>query len=102
MSFTVSQRTREIGIRIALGANRRHIIATVFRRPVTLVALGVLAGGAVVAAAVVAEDARLSFDDAVVSVAYATLMMGVCLLASIVPTRRALSVEPGEALRMEG
>jgi hypothetical protein len=102
MSFTVSQRTREIGIRIALGANRRHIIATVFRRPVTLVALGVLAGGAVVAAAVVAEDARLSFDDAVVSVAYATLMMGVCQLASIVPTRRALSVEPGEALRMEG
>jgi ABC-type antimicrobial peptide transport system permease subunit len=49
MSFAVSRRTREIGVRVALGADPRRIIAASFRRPLTQVGLGVAAGGALVA-----------------------------------------------------
>jgi hypothetical protein len=45
MSFTVARRTREIGIRVALGASRRRVVAAVFARPLAQVGLGVVAGG---------------------------------------------------------
>ena len=44
MALTVSRRTREIGVRVALGADRRRIVAAIFRRPLTQVGLGVVAG----------------------------------------------------------
>jgi ABC-type antimicrobial peptide transport system permease subunit len=102
MSFTVARRTREIGVRVALGADRRRIISAVFRRPLRQVGLGVIGGAALVAVLARAVLGPLSAGQVSVLVLYAVLMFGVCLLACIVPTRRALRVEPTEALRAEG
>ena len=100
MSFTVARRTREIGIRVALGASQRRVIAAIFRKPVIQVAIGVAAGSAVVAFVVWAEGkGTVTPVQVTFIVLYALLMMGVCLLACVVPTRRALGVEPTEALR---
>lgn len=113
LSFTVARRTREIGVRVALGASRRRVVAALFRRPLTQVGLGVVAGGALIAAGALllsgapdgggGRDAQMSFSvgQLALFVAYAPLMFGVCLLACVVPTRRALRVEPTEALRQE-
>ena len=103
MSFTVARRTREIGIRVALGASQRRVVTAIFRRPVIQVAIGVLAGAAMVTFVVWGEYAgTVSPLQALFVAAYAVVMMGVCLLACLVPTRRALGVEPTEALRGEG
>jgi putative ABC transport system permease protein len=102
MSFTVARRTREIGVRVALGADPRRIVAAIFARPLRQVALGVAAGSALVGLLVFAMYSGAPSPGQVAMVAaYAALMMGVCLLACIVPTRRALRVEPTEALRAE-
>jgi ABC-type antimicrobial peptide transport system permease subunit len=102
MSFTVARRTREIGIRVALGADARRVVLAIFRRPLTQVGLGVAAGGGVVAASLLlASRGAVSPEGAAGFVGYAALMLGVCLLACI-PTRRALRVEPTEALRADG
>jgi ABC-type antimicrobial peptide transport system permease subunit len=105
MSFTVARRTREIGIRVALGANNRRIVAAIFRRPLAQVAGGIVAGAfltAVVISGEVGGDTFMPAGAAVLLLVYAVVMMGVCMLACIVPTRRALSVEPTEALRADG
>jgi putative ABC transport system permease protein len=111
MSFTVSRRTREIGIRVALGANARSVVASIFRRPLTQVGIGVAAGGALagllILAATSCQDGDCAAAGAVSAsrvallVLYSAVILGVCLLACIVPTRRALRVEPSEALRAE-
>jgi len=108
LSFTVARRTREIGVRVALGASRRRVVIAIFRRPLTQVGLGVLAGGALIAAAALVPSpdtgplgGGLSLRQAALLVAYAAFMLAVCMLACIVPTRRALGVEPTEALRVE-
>ena len=102
MSFAVARRTREIGIRVALGADRRRIIAAVFARPLKQVGLGIGAGAGLVAALVFAiYGSTLGASHVGLVLAYAALMLGVCLLACIVPTRRALRVEPTEALRVD-
>ncbi len=103
MSFAVSRRTREIGIRVALGAGARQVVTAIFRRSLTHVALGVLAGGAATTLLVHASSTGgLTARGAALVAAYATLMLGVCLLACVVPTRRALRIEPRDALRAEG
>jgi ABC-type antimicrobial peptide transport system permease subunit len=107
LSFTVARRTREIGLRVALGASRGRVVTAIFRRPLSEVGLGVLAGGALIAAAGSIEtdmsglSGELSLTQVAILLGYAALMLGVCLLACVVPTRRALSVEPTRALRME-
>ena len=112
MSFTVSRRTREIGIRVALGANARRVVTSIFRRPLVHVAAGVLAGAALAGLFLVfmtsCQDGRCYGTDDVVTAPrvallflYALLILGVCLLACIVPTRRALRVQPTEALRAD-
>jgi predicted permease len=102
MAFTVSQRTREIGIRVALGASRRDVILAVFRRPLIQVSLGVLTGMVLLTGLMsAAEGELLSVRKVVILFVYSVAMLGICLLASIVPTRRALAVEPTEALRAE-
>jgi ABC-type antimicrobial peptide transport system permease subunit len=101
MSFTVARRTREIGIRVALGASRRRVVAAVFARPLAQVGLGIVAGGVIVAILSGAgEHATLGL--LVGTLGYTVLMLGVCLLACVVPTRRALQVQPTEALRSDG
>ena len=103
MSFTVARRTREIGIRVALGGSQRRILLAVFRRPLIQVALGVVAGAALlVAMSSGLVGAHLTVKAVVGIIGYSACMMVVCLLACVAPTRRALRVEPTEALRSEG
>jgi ABC-type antimicrobial peptide transport system permease subunit len=100
MSITVSQRRKEIGIRTALGAGRKRIVASIFSR-----ALGQLAAGAALgmAAAVALERASggvlMRGNAAIVFPAVALSMMAVGFLAALGPARRALRIEPTEALR---
>jgi predicted permease len=100
MSFTVSQRRKEIGIPIALGADRIRIVASIFSR-----ALGQLATGAAlgVASAAVLEkasgDNSMRGNAAVVLAVVALFMMAVGFLATMGPARRCLGIEPTEALR---
>lgn len=111
LSFTVSRRTREIGVRVALGASPRRAVEAIFRRPLMHVTLGVLTGGALIALmafAVAGGDGGLgrveggfSLLNVALLLAYAALMLAVCLLACIVPTWRALNVEPTVALRAD-
>lgn len=101
MSFTVSRRTREIGIRIALGADARRIVASTLSTALRQVGAGVAAGGVLVGA-LTWTIAGLAPRETVLVIAYTLLMLAVCLLASIVPTRRALRVQPTEALRADG
>jgi predicted permease len=100
MSFTVSRRTREIGIRVALGSDRRRVVGAIFRRPLTQTIAGIACGGLVV---LTMTDliTGLSAREAAITAAYLVLMMAVCMLACVVPTRRALRIEPSEALRTE-
>jgi putative ABC transport system permease protein len=111
MSFTVARRTREIGVRVALGGSRQRILAAIFRRPFIQMGLGVLAGIAVIATATAlypysdgpgaGQAGGLTVAAIAMQLGYAALMFGVCLLACVVPTRRALNVEPTVALRTE-
>jgi hypothetical protein len=100
MSFTVSQRRKEIGIRMALGADRKRIVASIFSR-----AFGQLAAGAALGIASGAMIERASGGDlmkgnaAVVLTVVALLMMAVGFLAALGPARRCLRIEPTEALR---
>jgi ABC-type antimicrobial peptide transport system permease subunit len=111
LSFTVARRTREIGVRVALGASRRRVVTDIFRRPLIQVVLGVVAGSVLIALAVFAmrgrQDGRIvgetgiTLEQVGLLAIHATIMLAVCLLACIVPTRRALGVEPTEALRTD-
>ncbi|MGH7467884.1 MAG: ABC transporter permease [Longimicrobiales bacterium] len=101
MSFAVARRTREIGIRVALGADARRVLLAVFRRPLTQLTLGILVGSLLVTILVRSVVGDLSAREVGLIAAYAAFMMGVCLLACIVPTRRALGVQPIDALRVD-
>jgi putative ABC transport system permease protein len=110
LSFTVARRTREIGVRVALGASRRRVVTAIFRRPLTQVAIGIVAGATLIAigAQLLSRTTQflntglaLSAGQLVLLALYAVFMLGVCLLACVVPTRRALGVEPMVAMRVE-
>ena len=109
LSFTVARRTREIGVRVALGASRWRVVAATFRRPLTQVTLGVIVGTAIVltGAAMIkytefpGSETDLTPRGMAMIVGYGSVMLGVCLLGCVVPTRRALSIEPTVALRTE-
>jgi putative ABC transport system permease protein len=102
MAFTVVQRTREIGTRVALGANRWRVIAAIIRRPLGQIGLGIGVGGALVPLMSVGifESTPTPFES-ILMAAYAALMLAVCLSACLVPVRRALDLEPGQVLRAE-
>jgi putative ABC transport system permease protein len=104
MSFTVARRTREIGIRVALGANSRRMVASIFKRPLMQVSIGVALGSVLAGLLLVGTEmggGTVSPTGVGLMVLYAFVILGVCLLACVVPTRRALAVEPMEALRAE-
>ena len=112
LAYIVARRTREIGVRVALGASARRVITSIFRRPLTQVSLGVVAGSILiyVASIVVGNTTqfrgtgiagRLTPVEVALLIVYAILMLGVCTLACVVPTVRALRVQPTEALRAE-
>ena len=100
MSFAVSRRTREIGVRVALGAGPRRVVGAVFAQPLRQLGLGLLAGAFLVAflTGMMKRDGP-SASQLLMLGGYTALMTAVCMIACVVPTRRALSVEPVEALR---
>jgi macrolide transport system ATP-binding/permease protein len=104
IAYSVSQRTREIGVRMALGAQRGSVYRMVLTESGRLIACGVVLGlaGSVGAAMLMR---KLLFGvgawDATTLVSVATLLAVSAMLASFVPARRAASVSPAEALRSE-
>ena len=95
VDFTVSRRTREIGVRVALGASPRSILAAIFRRPLTHVGVGIVVGGLLVVATSSAMFGALpTVLESVLMMGYVVLMWAVCMLACVVPTRRALARAP--------
>ncbi len=104
VAYLVSRQTRDIGIRMALGASRRHVLWLVLGRSGALVLLGITLG---VVAAIALTRFVVGFLYGVSAVDPATFLVtslalaGVALLASFVPARRAARIEPLSALRHE-
>jgi ABC-type antimicrobial peptide transport system permease subunit len=100
----VSQRTREIGVRMALGAQRRMVYELILKQAAWLIAVGIVAGllGSMAAATLMR---KLLFAteawDGFTLVSVAVVLGSAALAASYLPARRAASVNPLEALRAE-
>jgi ABC-type antimicrobial peptide transport system permease subunit len=104
LAYAVTRRTREFGIRMALGADRRRILSLILREAGWVVAIGIAAGIPVALALARFIESQLfgieARDPWVVSAA-AALMAAVALLAAWIPAMRAVRVQPLEALRHE-
>jgi ABC-type antimicrobial peptide transport system permease subunit len=104
IAYNVAQRTHEMGVRVALGAEVRDLVRLVLREGLLLASVGVVIGGTVAILAAPALKALL-FDesprDPVVFVGVAATLLAVATLASLVPARRASRVDPMQALRTE-
>jgi putative ABC transport system permease protein len=104
ISYSVTQRTQEIGIRMALGAQSRDVITLVMRNGMRLVLLGIaigLAGALVLTRWMAALLFGISTTDATTFLLTALLLAGIALLACWVPARRATKVDPLVALKYE-
>jgi ABC-type antimicrobial peptide transport system permease subunit len=104
MAYSLARRTNELGIRMALGAQRRHILWLVLRETLQIL----LMGGAIGAAGALASTHFVSSllygvkpTDHFAFIAAASLLMGVSLVAAFVPARRASRIDPIRALRHE-
>ena len=104
LAYAVSQRTQEIGVRVALGAARRDVIRLIVGQGMRLAAVGI-ALGLVASFAVTGVIASLLYNitptDPVTFAGSALFLIAVAGLASYVPTRRAMAVDPVVALRSE-
>ena len=98
MAVAVQRRTREIGIRIALGANPQRVLRTVFARAGRQLGGGIIAGNSIILLLAWRADS-LTADLLLSSVIMSVIMAAVGVLACAVPARRALRVQPTEALR---
>ena len=100
LSFTVARRTREIGVRVALGASRQRVVVATFRRPLFQVALGVVVGTAIIFTVAIlirntelpGSESDLTLQGIAMIIGYGIVMLGVCMLGCVVPMRRAASV----------
>lgn len=104
IQYTVTQRTHEIGIRMALGATRTSITQMFLRRSVRLVMLGLLAGllgGCIASRLMISLLYEASPADPVMLVIILLILVTVAFLASYIPARRAAKIDPMEALRYE-
>jgi putative ABC transport system permease protein len=104
IAYIVAQRTREIGVRMALGATRGSVVGMVMRNAGTLVALGLVLGG--VGAWSLSKGAekflfRLDRNDPRAFAAAIAALALAALVASAIPARRAASIDPMDALRAE-
>lgn len=100
MSFTVTQRTREIGIRAALGATPHGLLISIFGRAVRQLALGLLAGSVLSGLMVMNTDLSLG-RAATLWLAVAAIMVVVGLLAAFGPARRGVRMQASAALRAD-
>ncbi len=104
MAYTVAQRTREIGIRLALGAARLRVLKMILREALALVLAGVLMGlpGALAASRLIAHMLfGLSPNDPATLAFVTSALLVVGTLAAYLPARRAMKVDPMVALRWE-
>ena len=104
MAYIVAQRTNEIGVRMALGATRGHVVAIVLRRAGMMMAVGLALGGVTAwhaSAAVRAFLFETEPNDVATMAAALAVLTAAGVLASAVPARRAASVDPLIALRHE-
>jgi putative ABC transport system permease protein len=104
MAYLVSQRAREIGVRLALGANRRDIFGLVIGQGLAMTVCGALVG--IIGAFVLTRLMKtmlfsVSTTDPLTFVAVPVLLIGVALAACYVPARRAMQVDPVKALRAD-
>jgi len=102
LAFAVNQRTREIGIRMALGAQRRQVLRLILRNGLGLtlagLALGVV-GGAFASRALSRLLFRVAPADPLTTICVVVVLLGVAMLAMYLPARRATRVDPMSALR---
>ncbi|HJU44062.1 MAG TPA: FtsX-like permease family protein, partial [Vicinamibacterales bacterium] len=104
MSFTVARRTSEIGIRLALGANPRRIVASTFGRALLQITAGLIVGGipAFALAASLAPELSVGGGPRMaigVCIGAAVSLVAVMAVACMVPARRALRIQPIETLK---
>jgi predicted permease len=104
MAYAVSRRTREIGIRMAIGASQAQVLASVARRATTLIGTGLVLGlGMALAAGRVLERILYGVkpsDPLTFAIVFA-IMLGVGVAATFLPARRATRIDPLQALRQE-
>jgi predicted permease len=104
IAFSVARRTREIGVRMAIGANPGDVLSMVMRQGLTIVAVGMVIGSVLAAAAGSALQGLLygitPFDPLAWGLAL-TAMLAAAAVANFVPARRAMRVDPMTALRTE-
>jgi ABC-type antimicrobial peptide transport system permease subunit len=104
LAFTVSQRTQELGVRMALGARQWQVLASVLREGAVMTA-GALALGAVAAYSLSGVLASLLYEveptDGMTYIGVGALLAAVALLAAYLPARRATRVDPMNALRSQ-
>jgi putative ABC transport system permease protein len=103
ISYSVTQRTHEIGVRMALGAQPADILNMIFREGLLIVGVGLLVGiaGALAAGQVVGSFLTVSARDPVTYVIVTAILLIVALSACFIPARRAMRVDPMVALRYE-
>ena len=104
LSYTITRRTREVGIRIALGASAKDIIALFASEAAAMIVLGTLTGVPAALAAVMLLKSQLfgvAPHDPMTLAACVACILAVILLASIAPIRRAVRIPPQQALRIE-
>jgi ABC-type antimicrobial peptide transport system permease subunit len=104
ISYSVAQRTREIAVRVALGATGRRIFAVVGRRAVCLICIGMICGfiGALALGSFIETQLwGVGPADAVTFILIAVLLSSVAAVACFVPARRAVQVNPAVALRLD-
>ena len=104
MAYSVSRRTREFGIRMALGAQRKNVLMLVLLRAALLLGLGLISG---LACSWIATRALKAFlfgvgDHDPATILFVCSLLAVCgLAAALIPARRAASIDPMQALRTE-
>ncbi|WP_083682656.1 ABC transporter permease [Archangium sp. Cb G35] len=104
LAYTVGQRQREIGVRLALGARPAEVLGMILRGGMRLAGLGVALGvaGALVLSRVMSSILYgVAPHDPLTFVAVAVVLLGVALVACLVPARRAMRVDPAVSLRAE-
>jgi putative ABC transport system permease protein len=104
VAFVVGQRTQEIGVRMALGADRRDILRSVMGQGARLAAAGLVAGGVIAAFATPLMASLLVNVSPVDMLTFAStgaILLAVALIAAWIPARRAANLDPVEALRAD-
>ncbi|MGH9830668.1 MAG: FtsX-like permease family protein, partial [Blastocatellia bacterium] len=104
VSYSVGQRTQEIGIRFALGATRGRVLSLIVGRGLTFAAAGLFAGivGSFFATRLIAGLLYgVPATDPIVYAGFSTLLGAVCIIACLVPAWKASKIDPSTALRLE-